>query len=131
VPLPTKAAAPSPSSGIAEGEFERDISTTLRAIYFAASGDAGPRDDPGTPNPFGMVAAGRGLLHALPVPQTLPAWLTPSDLAIPGMDQIIAAMPALVPRLRAAEVIPGAGHWLQQEASEAVNKALVDFLRGL
>lgn len=169
--------------GIAEEEFERDISATLRAIYFAASGDAGPRDDPATPNPFGMVAAGRGLLDSLPVPQTLPAWLTPSDLAafvqsytasgfrgglnyyrnldrnwalqgalegktvdvpalylvgerdtglaIPGMDQIIAAMPALVPQLRAAEVIPGAGHWLQQEAPEAVNKALVDFLRSL
>jgi pimeloyl-ACP methyl ester carboxylesterase len=40
-------------------------------------------------------------------------------------------MPALVPQLRAAEVIPGAGHWLQQEAPEAVNKALVDFLRSL
>ncbi|CAB5511521.1 alpha/beta fold hydrolase [Achromobacter anxifer] len=169
--------------GVAESEFERDISATLRAIYFAASGDAGPRDDPRTPNPFGMVATGLGLLHSLPVPQTLPAWLTPSDLAafvqsyttsgfrgglnyyrnldrnwalqgalegkrvevpalylvgerdtglaIPGMAQIIEAMPALVPQLRAAEVIPGAGHWLQQEAPEAVNKALVDFLRSL
>jgi len=169
--------------GIAEQEFERDIGATLRALYFAASGDAGPRDDPGTPNPFGMVANGQGLLDALPAPRTLPAWLTPSDLdvfvrsfttsgfrgglnyyrnldrnwalqaaldgkqvevpalylvgerdtglAIPGMDQIIKAMPALVPQLRAAEVIPGAGHWLQQEAPEAVNRALVDFLKSL
>ena len=37
--------------GIAEREFERDIDATLRAIYFAASGEAGPRDAPGTPNP--------------------------------------------------------------------------------
>lgn len=169
--------------GIAEREFERDIDATLRAIYFAASGEAGPRDDPGTPNPFGMVAHGRGLLDSLPVPQTLPAWLTPSDLdifvqsytasgfrgglnyyrnldrnwalqaalegkqvdvpalylvgerdtglAIPGMDQIIKAMPALVPQLRAVQVIPGAGHWLQQEAPDAVNLALVNFLTSL
>jgi pimeloyl-ACP methyl ester carboxylesterase len=54
-----------------------------------------------------------------------------TGLAIPGMDQIIKAMPALVPQLRAAEVIPGAGHWLQQEAPEAVNRALVDFLKSL
>ena len=169
--------------GIAEREFERDIDATLRAIYFAASGEAGPRDAPGTPNPFGMVAHGRGLLDSLPVPQTLPAWLTPSDLdifvqsytasgfrgglnyyrnldrnwalqaalegkqvdvpalylvgerdtglAIPGMDQIIKAMPALVPQLRAVQVIPGAGHWLQQEAPDAVNLALVNFLTSL
>lgn len=169
--------------GVAEREFERDIGATLRAIYFAASGDAGPRDDPNTPNPFGMVANGRGLLDSLPLPATMPAWLAPSDLdvfiqgykisgfrgglnyyrnldrnwalqaaldgkkvdipalylvgerdtglAIPGMDQIIKAMPDLAPGLRATEVIPGAGHWLQQEAPRAVNDALVEFLRGL
>ena len=168
---------------MAEREFERDVDTTLRAIYFAASGDAGPRNDPATPNPFGMVPTGRGLLDALPVPGTLPAWLTESDLAvfvqsyqasgfrgglnyyrnldrnwalqgalegkkvdvpalflvgerdtglaIPGMDQIIDAMPALVPQLRAREIIPGAGHWLQQEAPQQVNRALIDFLRSL
>ncbi|MFD4840675.1 alpha/beta fold hydrolase [Achromobacter sp. NPDC058515] len=169
--------------GVAEREFERDVNATLRAIYFAASGEAGPRNDPSTPNPFGMVANGRGLLDSLPIPETLPAWLTPSDLdifvqsyrssgfrgglnyyrnldrnwalqaaldsknvdvpalylvgerdtglAIPGMDQIINAMPDIVPRLRAAAVIPGAGHWLQQEAPGEVNKALIDFLRGI
>ncbi|MNX51222.1 Soluble epoxide hydrolase [compost metagenome] len=169
--------------GVAEREFERDVGATLRAIYFAASGEAGPRNDPGTPNPFGMVANGRGLLDSLPAPETLPSWLTPSDLdnfvrsfkasgfrgglnyyrnldrnwalqaaldgkqvdvpalylvgerdtglAIPGMDQIIKAMPDIVPQLRATQVIPGAGHWLQQEAPREVNKALVDFLRGL
>lgn len=169
--------------GRAEQEFERDIGATLRAIYFAASGDAGPRDDPNTPNPFGMVANGRGLLDPLPVPKTLPAWLTEVDLAtfvqsyqasgfrgglnyyrnldrnwalqgalagkrvdvpalylagerdtglaIPGMDQIIKAMPSLVPQLRAPQIISGAGHWLQQEAPQAVNQALLAFLRSL
>lgn len=169
--------------GVAEREFERDVDATLRAIYFAASGDAGPRTDPNTPNPFGMVVNGHGLLDPLPVPKTLPTWLTESDLAtfvqcyqasgfrgglnyyrnldrnwalqgaldgkqvdvpalylvgerdtglaIPGMDQIIKAMPNLVPQLRATQIIPGAGHWLQQEAPQEVNQALVAFLHSL
>ena len=66
--------------GVAEEEFERDISATLRAIYWAASGQAGPRNDPGTPNPFGMVAKGEGLLASLPIPDALPPWLTQGDL---------------------------------------------------
>jgi pimeloyl-ACP methyl ester carboxylesterase len=167
--------------GIAEEEFERDISATLRAIYWAASGQAGPRNDPGTPNPFGMVAKGEGLLASLPIPDALPPWLTQGDLeafilgfktsgfrgglnyyrnldrnwalqaalegknvevpalylvgerdtglAIPGMDRIIEAMPQIVPHLCATKIIPGAGHWLQQEAPQEVNKALIEFLK--
>ena len=33
--------------------------------------------------------------------------------------------------LRANIVVPGAGHWVQQQAPEAVNSALLEFLRGL
>lgn len=168
--------------GVAEKEFERDIGATLGAIYWAASGQAGPRNDPSTPNPFGMVAKGKGLLAALPVPAALPPWLTRYDLdefiqgfttsgfrgglnyyrnldrnwalsaalegkrvevpalylvgerdtglAIPGMDRMIAAMPEIVPYLRAAKIIPGAGHWLQQEAPQEINNALIEFLKG-
>lgn len=49
-------------------------------------------------------------------------------LSIPGMADIIAAMPALVPDLRGSQVLPGAGHWLQQERPEAVTEALLTFL---
>ncbi len=52
-------------------------------------------------------------------------------LAIPGMREIIAAMPALVPALRDTRIVAGAGHWLQQEAPGEVNRALLGFLRGL
>jgi pimeloyl-ACP methyl ester carboxylesterase len=45
------------------------------------------------------------------------------------MRQIIDAMPALVPGLRGVQIVPGAGHWLPQEAPDAVNAALVAFLR--
>lgn len=33
--------------------------------------------------------------------------------------------------LRGTVIIPNCGHWLQQEAPEAVNKALLDFLASL
>lgn len=52
-------------------------------------------------------------------------------LAMPGMRDIIAAMPELVPQLRGSEIVGGAGHWLPQEAPAAVNAALIAFLRSL
>lgn len=68
--------------GVAEAEFERDVQTTLRKLLFAASGEAGPRQEgDGTPNPFGMVARQQGLLAPLPEPARLPDWLGESDLA--------------------------------------------------
>lgn len=60
--------------GRAEAEFETDIRTTLRKIYYAGSGDAPkgifPRDKP----------ADALMLDTLPDPQTLPAWLAEQDL---------------------------------------------------
>lgn len=52
-------------------------------------------------------------------------------LAMPGMRDIVAAMPELAPQLRGSEIIGGAGHWLPQEAPAAVNAALIAFLRSL
>ena len=40
-------------------------------------------------------------------------------------------MQRAAPNLRDAVMIPGVGHWTQQEASEAVNDAMIAFLRGL
>jgi len=42
-----------------------------------------------------------------------------------------AAMQGWVDDLRADVVVPGAGHWVQQQAPHAVNAALLDFLAGL
>jgi len=42
-----------------------------------------------------------------------------------------AAMNGWVTDLRAQIVIDGAGHWVQQQAPEAVNAALLEFLREL
>ena len=41
------------------------------------------------------------------------------------------SLKANVPNLRDMVTIPGAGHWVQQERPEEVNKALIDFLKGL
>jgi pimeloyl-ACP methyl ester carboxylesterase len=41
------------------------------------------------------------------------------------------AMRGWVEDLRAEVLVPGAGHWVQQEAPEIVNAALLDFLAGL
>ncbi len=169
---------------LAEQEFGRDVSLTLRKLVFAASGEAGPRrpgDD--TPNPFGMVARSTGLLANLPTPVTLPEWLPEKEfdqlvrafelsgftgglnyyrnldrnwelqqgcvgqrvhvpalfmigerdtgLSIPGMDQIIAAMPTLVSDLRGSHFLKDAGHWLKQERATEVSELTIKFLSEL
>ncbi|PZA10170.1 alpha/beta hydrolase [Rhodopseudomonas palustris] len=51
-----------------------------------------------------------------------------TGLSIPGMDQIIAAMPNLVSDLRGSHVLHEAGHWLQQERSTEVSELIARFL---
>jgi pimeloyl-ACP methyl ester carboxylesterase len=48
-----------------------------------------------------------------------------------GMNQIIASLAYFVPQLRGTLMLPGCGHWTQQERPAEVNKAMLDFLRGL
>ena len=43
----------------------------------------------------------------------------------------IQSMPNFVPQLRDTIMLPGCGHWTQQERPEEVNAALIGFLRGL
>ena len=60
--------------GVAEAEFEADIRTALRKIYFSGSGDA----------PKGLFRAdkppGARMLDDLPDPPVLPQWLKQADL---------------------------------------------------
>ncbi|MGW7044944.1 alpha/beta fold hydrolase [Streptomyces avermitilis] len=52
--------------------------------------------------------------------------------AFPGTAELIEKLPALMPNLRRDPlVLPGCGHWTQQERPNEVNAALVDFLTGL
>jgi len=66
---------------------------------------------------------------------TVPALYVAGDrdlvLAFPGADQTIAALPQMVPQLRQTQILPGCGHWTQQERAEDVSDELLTFLRGL
>jgi pimeloyl-ACP methyl ester carboxylesterase len=48
-----------------------------------------------------------------------------------GMDQVIANLANDVPRLRGKIMLPGCGHWTQQERASEVNASMIDFLRQL
>jgi len=52
-------------------------------------------------------------------------------LGIPGMREIIAAMPALVPGLTRSVFLPDCGHWAPQERPDEVNRAIIDFVGAL
>ena len=48
-----------------------------------------------------------------------------------GMDQIIANLSRFVPKLQGTLLLPGCGHWTQQEEAHEVNRAVLDFVRQL
>jgi pimeloyl-ACP methyl ester carboxylesterase len=66
---------------------------------------------------------------------TVPALYIAGDrdlvMSFRGMDQLIADLPVFVPRLRRTIMLPGCGHWTQQERPAEVNTAMIDFLRQL
>ena len=62
----------------------------------------------------------------------------PALFAAGDRDAVIAmyrpayeALDQTVPDLRAKALLPGVGHWIQQERPGEVNRLLIDFLRGL
>jgi pimeloyl-ACP methyl ester carboxylesterase len=66
---------------------------------------------------------------------TVPALYMAGDrdlaLAFQGMDRAIANLANNVPQLRGKIILPGCGHWTQQERASEVNVAMIDFLRQL
>ena len=66
---------------------------------------------------------------------TVPALYIAGDrdlvLAFRGMDQIIANLSKLVPQLRGTLLLPGCGHWTQQERAQEVNQAVIEFVQRL
>lgn len=68
-------------------------------------------------------------------PVTVPALYVAGDrdfmIAAPGMDQLIANQKRFVQRLQKVEMIPGCGHWTQQERPMEVNAALLAFLASI
>ncbi len=47
------------------------------------------------------------------------------------VESLTAMMSPVVKDLRGVTVIPGAGHWIQQEKADEVNALLLQFLKGL
>jgi pimeloyl-ACP methyl ester carboxylesterase len=52
-------------------------------------------------------------------------------VAFRGMDYLIANLPNFVPQLRGTLMLPGCGHWTQQERPLEINRAMLDFLQHL
>ncbi|WP_409019779.1 alpha/beta fold hydrolase [Brevundimonas vesicularis] len=74
----------------------------------------------------------------------LTAWLQDRKITVPALFMVgecdptrhyagaqEAGLKDWVPDLRGQVVVPGAGHWLQQERPDEVHQALIDFLRGV
>ena len=66
---------------------------------------------------------------------TVPALYVAGDrdpvVSFKGMDQLIPNLAKHVPNLRRTIMLPGCGHWTQQERADEVNAALIGFLREL
>jgi len=173
--------------GPAEAELGRDPRATIRYILFGGSGEgvaAARAAASGRPTQnLSMVSKGAGFLRGAGAPETLPPWISESDIdfyagefkrtgfrgglnyyrnidrnweilgamaglqvtvpalyiagdrdlvvSFPGTDQLLAKLKNLVPGLRGIQMLPGCGHWTQQERPNEINAALVEFLRTL
>jgi len=54
-----------------------------------------------------------------------------NDVVVATRPQQMQAMPKLIPNLRKIALVPGVGHWTQQEGPAEVNGELISFLEGL
>jgi pimeloyl-ACP methyl ester carboxylesterase len=66
---------------------------------------------------------------------TVPALYVAGDrdlvVKFPGAEQILANLTNTVPQLRNQIMLPGCGHWTQQECASEVNSAMIEFLKSL
>ena len=66
---------------------------------------------------------------------TVPALYVAGDrdlvVRFPGMDKLIPNLATFVPRLRRTVMLPGCGHWTQQERPAETSAAMLEFLKAL
>jgi pimeloyl-ACP methyl ester carboxylesterase len=66
---------------------------------------------------------------------TVPALYVAGDrdlvVAFRGIDQLIPNLKMFVPNLRKTVMLPGCGHWTQQERPREVNAEMIEFLKSL
>ena len=69
------------------------------------------------------------------MPVSVPALYVASErdlvVAFRGVDKLIPNLPKFAPKLRSTIMLPGCGHWTQQERPAEVNAAMIEFLRQL
>ncbi len=72
-------------------------------------------------------------LHGAPIlqPSLFIAGARDGVIRMPGHEPTPERLARALPNLRGVHLIDDVGHWVQQEAPEAVNAALLGFLRGL
>ncbi|HKZ73849.1 MAG TPA: alpha/beta hydrolase [Steroidobacteraceae bacterium] len=64
----------------------------------------------------------------IPVPAMFIGGEHDAVLRMPGLNTALENMPRTVPKLLRAEIVPGVGHWIQQEAPQRVTELLLAFL---
>jgi epoxide hydrolase A/B len=66
---------------------------------------------------------------------TVPALYVVGDrdlvVRFPGAQQLITNLSTFVPKLRRTVMLPGCGHWTQQERAREVNEAMLEFLKAI
>src|SRR6478609_4656961 len=112
--------------GRAEAELDANVETFLRGFFHSLSGDS-PR------HPFEVLGGGprpSTVIEHLAQPTSVASWMTADDLepVLAMSPGALEAMPGAVPNLRPPVMLPGCGHWTQQERPDEVNAALLDFL---
>jgi pimeloyl-ACP methyl ester carboxylesterase len=143
------------AEGVAEAEMEADPTDTIRRFYYAICGDAPDGSWPKDKN------VGDGVLHRLVDPQPFPAWLTDADIAYYAGEFAASGFRGPLNRYRNHDedfaylsqfagrtidqpslfiggdrdlvltMLPGGGHWTQQERPAEVNTRLLAWLKGL
>ncbi|WP_027521495.1 alpha/beta fold hydrolase [Bradyrhizobium sp. Ec3.3] len=100
------------------------------AAEFARSGFRGPLNYyRNVDRNWELMAAFEGL--KVTVPTLFIAGDHDMVIAFPGAAEHLANMKQSVPLLRDIQMLPGCGHWTQQERPNEVNAAMIDFLRSL
>jgi len=68
-------------------------------------------------------------------PVTVPAAFLAGDkdltVSFLGGPAVLDNLRGVVPELREARMLPGCGHWTQQERPDEVTETMISFLRGL
>jgi epoxide hydrolase A/B len=109
------------------------ISEAEAGVYVEQFSRSGYR---GGLNWYRNISRNRELLAAFNgLKVTVPALYLVGDrdlvLGFRGMDRAIAGLSRSVPLLQQNIVLPGCGHWTQQERSKEVNSAILGFLKSI